>query len=78
MRRIIDPQLKFGEQDISRIVLDARSRDDIPRILRALQYIYVTPEVRAQVFAILAEVLPRSSDGQSAVNKKGNPPALPG
>ena len=76
MRQIIDPQLKFGEQDISRIVLDARSRDDIPRILRALQYIYVTPEVRAQVFAILAEVLPRSSDGQSAVNPETGRPGM--
>jgi hypothetical protein len=76
MRQIIDPQLKFGEQDISRIVLDARSRDDIPRILRALQYIYVTPEVRAQVFAILAEVLPRSADGQSAVNPETGRPGM--
>jgi transposase, IS5 family len=67
MRQIIDPQLRFGEQDISRIVLDARPRDDVPPILRGLQYTYVTPEVRAQVFAILAEVLPRSADGQSAV-----------
>ena len=55
MRQVIDPQLKFGEQDISRIEIDTRSRDDIPRILRGLQYIYVTPEVREQVFAILAE-----------------------
>ena len=39
MRQIINPQLSFGEQDISQIALDASSRDDIPRILRGLQYI---------------------------------------
>jgi len=58
MRRVINPQLQFGEQDISAIVLDPRSRDDIPQILRGLQYIYVTPEIRERVFAILAEVIP--------------------
>ncbi len=60
MRQILDPQLELGEQDISRILLDTRPRDDIPQVLRALQYIDVTPEVREQVFAILAAVLPRS------------------
>ena len=58
MRRIINPQLQFGEQDIAAIVLDEKSRDDIPQILRGLQYIYVTPTIRARVFAILAEVIP--------------------
>jgi hypothetical protein len=74
MRQVIDPQLKFGEQDIARIEIDARSRDDIPRILRGLQYIYVTPEVREQVFAILAEVLPRAADGEGSVDgERGRP-----
>jgi hypothetical protein len=76
MRQIIDPQLKFGEQDIARIVLDARSRDHIPRILRGLQYIYVTPEVRAEVFAILAEVLPRGADGQGSVDPDMGRPGM--
>jgi len=58
MRRVINPQLQFGEQDISAIELDPKSRDDIPQILRGLQYIYVTPEIRERVFAILADVIP--------------------
>ena len=29
MRQIIDPQLQLGEQDISAIELDPKSRDDI-------------------------------------------------
>lgn len=65
MRQVINPQLQLGEQDIGAIVLDPKSRDDIPQILRGLQYIYVTPEVRAQVFAILAEVIPEGVDGQA-------------
>ena len=69
MRRIINPQLQFGEQDISAIELDAKSRDDIPQILRGLQYIYVTPEIRERVFAILAEVTP-TRQGEDGAEKK--------
>ena len=58
MRRVINPQLQFGEQDIAAIELDLKSRDDIPQILRGLQTIYVTPEIRERVFAILADVIP--------------------
>ncbi len=65
MRQVINPQLQFGEQDISAIAFDPKSRDDIPQILRGLQYIYVTPELRKRVFAILAEVIPGSTiDGK--------------
>jgi len=65
MRRVINPQLQFGEQDISAIELDPKSRDDIPQILRGLQYIYVTPEIRDRVFEILVDVIPtrRREDG---------------
>ena len=58
MRKVIDPQLKFGEQDIGAIWLDPKSRDDIPQLLKGLQYIYITPDLRERVFAILEQVLP--------------------
>ncbi len=58
MRTVINPQLQIGEQEIGAIQLDPNSRDDIPQILLGLQHIYVTPEVRKPVFAILEEVLP--------------------
>ncbi|MEA3242971.1 MAG: hypothetical protein U9Q19_05955, partial [Pseudomonadota bacterium] len=45
MRDIIRPQLRLGEQQISAIELDPKSRDDIPQILRGLQHIYTTPEL---------------------------------
>jgi IS5 family transposase len=76
MRQVIDPQLQFGEQDISAIELDFKSRDDIPRILRGLQYIYTTAEVREQVFAILAEVLPDRVDAESKVSEDTGRPGM--
>jgi hypothetical protein len=76
MRQVIDPQLQFGEQDISAIKLDPRSRDDIPRILRGLQYIYTTAEVRHRVFAILAEMLPPRADEEGTVSADTGRPGM--
>ena len=76
MRQVIDPQLQFGEQDISAIELDFRSRDDIARILRGLQYIDTTAEVREQVFAILAEVLPEREDAEGKVSADTGRPGM--
>ena len=58
MRKVIEPQMQIGEEAIGAIQLDPKSRDDIPQLLRGLQHIYMTPEVREPVFAILEEVLP--------------------
>lgn len=58
IREITDPQLQLGEQMFGAIGLDHRSRDDIPPLLRGLQYVYVTAEVRERVFVILAERMP--------------------
>jgi IS5 family transposase len=76
MRQVIDPQLQLGEQDIAAIRLDAQSRDDIPQILRGLQHIYVTPELREPVFAILAEVLAPSADGAGTVSPDTGRPGM--
>lgn len=50
-------QLQFGQIDIGQITFDPRSRDDIPQLLRGLQYIYTTPAVREEVFRILLETM---------------------
>lgn len=58
--------MKLGELAIADIKLDPKSRDDIPQILRGLQHIYTTPELRGPIFAILAEVLPeRQIEGKT-------------
>ena len=61
MRKVIEPQMQFGEQGIGNIEINPKSRDDIPQILRGLQYIYITPEVRERVFDILEEMRPERS-----------------
>jgi len=76
MRQVINPQLQFGERDISAIELDPKSRDDIPRILRGLQYIYTTTELCEEVFAILTEVLPEGEDGKGKVSAETGRPGM--
>ncbi len=73
MREVLPPQLKLGEADIGNIKFDPKSRDDIPQILIGLQYIYVTTELREEVFAILAEVIPVNEAGKNARSDIGRP-----
>ncbi len=55
-------KLPIEEMALSEITLDVKSRDDIPPLLLALQYIFMTPEIREEVFAVLARILPRTID----------------
>ena len=73
MRQIIKPQLALGVVDIAAIQLDPRSRDDIPRLLRGLQYIYMQPQVREEVFTILRDVVPLDAAGQPVSVDTGRP-----
>jgi len=76
MREIIKRQLHLGEVDIGAIAISTQSRDDIPRILRGLQYIYTTEEVRERVFEILAEVVPQRAEGAGPVSTETGRPGM--
>ena len=72
MRKVIVPQMKLGELAIADIKLDPKSRDDIPQILRGLQHIYTTPEVREPIFTILKEVLPEHQSNGKTIKADPN------
>jgi hypothetical protein len=57
MRIVKSSQSSFGQVDIAKIELSARSRDDIPAVLKGLQYIYVNAVTRDKVFALLEKKL---------------------
>ena len=57
MRQSINPQMQLGEVDISTITFNLKSRDDIPRLLLALQYIWTNIELRNQVTKVLADMI---------------------
>ena len=45
--------MQFGEVDISEIKFDPKSRDDIPQILKGLQFIYTNAATREDIFKTL-------------------------
>jgi hypothetical protein len=61
MRKVIDLQMEFWETDIADIELDLESRDEIPKLLMGLQYIYRTRSIRKRVFKILKRIVPKKS-----------------
>ena len=70
MRVVQNPQMRIGEVDIAQIKFDPRSRDDIPKILKGLQYLYLNLPLRSQIFNLLeAELAPK-------VNKRNGRPGM--
>ena len=65
MRKVKEQQMKFGEIDIATIEFDLRSRDEIPKLLMGLQHIYCMPELREEVFKILAGIVPKDVDNKN-------------
>lgn len=69
MRNLIH-STKYGSMDISKIKFDKRSRDELPQLLEGLQYLYVTPKIHEELFALLEkEILPN-------VDKKNGRPGM--
>ena len=77
MRSVFHSQLNLGEEDIAKIKLDPKSRDDIPQLLAGLQYIYTHADVRQSVFKILEEVVPARA-GSAKTGKASTDKGCPG
>jgi len=60
MRQVSDIQFRFDQVDINEIEFDERSRDELPRILKGLQHIYTSPEIRKEVFKLLESAIPQN------------------
>ena len=70
MRVVQNIQMKIGEVDISGIVFDLKSRDDIPQILRGLQHLYQDQSLRGELFRLLeTEMAPK-------INKQAGRPGM--
>ena len=70
MRVVKNPQLQFGEVDISKIEINPKSRDDIPKILKGLQFIYSNVALRKEIFELLEnKMLPN-------INKNNGRPGM--
>jgi hypothetical protein len=65
MRQTVRKQLQLGEADIASIKFDQKSRDDIPQLLRGLQYIYTEESIRKEVFSVLENIVPPGVDAKN-------------
>jgi transposase, IS5 family len=64
MRSVTATQLQLGELDIADIKIDNRSRDDIPQLLRGLQYLYTDKTLRAEIFNVLEKLTPQETSAE--------------
>ncbi len=62
MRAVQNAQMQIGEVDVSQIKFNLKSRDDIPRILKGLQHLYMNEPLRSQIFRLLADEIPPKVD----------------
>ena len=61
MRKRFEVQYELGACPIEQVKISGRSRDELPPVLRALQYIYGDPELNKAVFDLLEQRLFPSS-----------------
>jgi len=53
MRQRFEQQMSLRTIAISNAKFPLKSRDELPPVLKALQYIFVTPELNEKVFSLL-------------------------
>ena len=59
MRKRFEIQYELAATPIEELKIPTRSRDEMPPVLRALQYIYTTPELNQKIFELLASKVTR-------------------
>jgi len=59
MRQRFEQQLHADRIPIAEVKFPAKSRDELPPVLKTLQHIFLTPELNAKVFTLLEEKIGR-------------------
>ena len=62
MREVHRRQFQIGQVPIEKIWINPKSRDDIPAVLKGLQYIWSDEKLRARLFALLDEHIVPETD----------------
>ncbi len=71
MRIVRNAQMTIGEISISKIKCDLRCRDDIPKVLRGLQHLYMNIPLHQKIFVLL------ENEMAPGVNKRNGRPGMP-
>src|SRR6202035_4687126 len=68
MRKRFEQQMSLRTVAISNARFPVKSRDELPPVLKALQYIFITPELNEKVFQLLEEKICK---GKKKTGRKG-------
>jgi IS5 family transposase len=68
MRQRFEQQMNLRTVSIADVTFRLKSRDELPPVLMALQYIFVTPELNEKVFALLEKKI---CNGKKKTGRKG-------
>lgn len=68
MRQRFEQQMRIATVSISEVKFPLKSRDELPPVLKALQHIFITPELNEKVFALLEEKICK---GKKKTGRKG-------
>lgn len=68
MRQRFEQQMSLRTKAIADVQFPLRSRDELPPVLKALQYIFITPELNEKVFALLEKKI---CSGKKKTGRKG-------
>jgi transposase, IS5 family len=68
MRKRFEIQYELGSTPIEEIEIDKRSRDELPAIIRGLQYIYTEPGINEEVFGLLEESIKPGKQGTKGMS----------
>ncbi len=68
MRTSFHIQYELGVTPIERLEIPTKSRDEMPAVLRALQHIFITPELNQEIFTLLEQKI-----NSACKNRSGRP-----
>jgi len=68
MRKRFELQHDLGVRAIEDVIIPTKSRDELPPVLMALQYIFVTEELSEQVFSLLEQRIELKKMGRSGLS----------
>jgi len=60
MRKRFEQQMNLRTVAISDVKFPLKSRDELPPVLKALQYIFITPELNEKIFQLLEEKIAKA------------------
>ena len=68
MRQRFEQQMNLRTKAISDVKFPLKSRDELPPVLKALQFIFITPELNEKVFVLLEKKI---CSGKKKTGRKG-------